>query len=149
MANITWPSDTVTVIDSIRDAIGRDITWYVVASSAPCTNPLCHLDIVTNTSTNSFCPTCSGHYWIYTYSGVITNAHVTWGFSEHLGWVTGGQLPEGDCRVQIKYTITNLSAVENAKWVEVDGKIMEIKHKDLRGVQSINRILVDLKQSEE
>lgn len=149
MPNFTFPSDTVTVIDGIRGAIGREVTWYVVASSAPCTNPVCHLDVVTNTSTNSFCPTCSGNYWIYTYSGVVTDAHVTWGFSEQLGWVTGGQLPEGDCRVQVKYTITNLDAVERAKWVEVDGKKLEVVKKILRGVPNINRILVDLNELEE
>lgn len=147
MTEISWPSDTVTVIDNIRDAIGRDITWYVVASSTAC--PICNLDPITNTSTNSFCPTCSGEYWIPVYSGVVTKAHITWGFSEQLGWVTGGQLPEGDCRVQIKNTITNLDAVDRSIWVEVDNRRLEVLKKILRGVQDINRILVDLKEIEE
>jgi hypothetical protein len=144
----TWPTEfEKNVVDSIRDAIGREIIWYIVASSTPC--PDCSLDTVTNTSTDSFCPTCSGDYWINVYSGVPVSGHVTWGYSEQLGWVTGGQLDEGECRVQIAYNVDNLSTVDNAKWVEVDGKTMQIVNKKLRGVKEINRILVDLMEKED
>lgn len=146
---ITWPSNTVTIIDDIRDAIGREVTFYVVASSYEC--PVCGLDPVTNTAIDSFCPTCSGAGIIVIFSGVPINAHVTWGYSEHLGWVQGGQIDEGDCRVQIKYTIANESTVDSAKWVVVDGREMQFKgggRKILRGVKPINRILVDLIEKE-
>ncbi len=139
---ITWPSNTVEIIDEIRYAIGRNVTFYVVDSSTPC--PVCDIDPVTNTSIDPFCLTCSGVGYLYTYSGVAVSGHVTWAFSELLSWQSGGKQFEGDCRVQVKYTVANLDAVENSKWVEVDGKQMFVIKKTLRGVQPINRILVDL-----
>ena len=144
----TWPTDfEKDVVDSIREAIGREITLYVVASSVPC--PDCSLDEVNNTSTDSFCSTCSGDYWINTYSGVPISGHVTWGYSEQLGWVSGGQLDEGECRIQIAFSEDNLSTVNNAIWVEVDGKVMQIVKRILRGVKNINRILIDLIEKED
>lgn len=91
---------------------------------------------------------CSGIYWIPTYEVTTISGHITWGFSEQLGWVSGGQLAEGECRVQIKYTVANLGVVENAKKIFVDGKEMQIEKKTLRGVKNINRILIDLIEKE-
>lgn len=147
MVTINWNSDQeIEVIDAIRYAIGRDTDWYVVASSIAC--PTCYLDVVTDTSTDPFCPTCSGTYWIPVYSGVTISGHITWGFSEKLGWESGGQLDLGDCRVQVKYTVANLSAIDNAKYAIVDGRKLIKKKVILRGVKNINRILVDLIESE-
>jgi len=147
MVSIVWPTAfEKEVVDAIRGAIGREVTFYVVASSTPC--PICDLDPVTNTSTDSWCPVCSGEYWLYTYSGVPLDAHVSWGYSEQLGWVQGGQLAEGECRVQIEYLPENVTVVDNSKWVEVDGKKMQIVKKTLRGVKTLNRILVDLIEKE-
>ena len=146
MVTITFPDDTVDVIDAIRDAIGRDITFFYVYSSMAC--PICVLDPVTNTSKDAFCYVCSGEYWIPLYSGETINAHITWGYSEQLGWLSGGQLDEGECRVQIKYTASNLTVVNEAKYVDVDGKSMQIIKKILRGVKNINRIIIDLKERE-
>jgi hypothetical protein len=144
----TWPTDfEVDVVDSIRDAIGRDTTWYVVASSIACPTCIADGDLydpVTQTSTDSFCPTCSGSYYIPVYSGTVINGHITWAYSEQLSWPTGSKQFEGDVRIQIKYTEANINTVNIAKWVEVDGRQMEIKKKSLRGVKNINRILVDL-----
>ncbi len=143
MPNITWStSEEIEVVDAIRDAIGRETMWWIIASVSGCS--VCNYDPVNDASTDAFCPVCSGEYWIPTYSGVSISGHITWGHSEQLGWQSGGQMFEGDCRVQIKYTEDNLNAVDNAKWVEVDGRIMQIVKKILRGVQTINRILVDL-----
>jgi hypothetical protein len=144
---ITWPTAQDTeVVDAIRNAIGRETIWYVIASSVACS--ICSLDPVTGTSTNSFCELCEGNYWIPTYSGVTISGHVNWGASEQLGWVTGGEMMEGDCRVQIKYTPDNLSTVNDARYVMVDGRRMDIVKRIYRGVQSINRILVDLTEDE-
>lgn len=145
MTTITFPENTEDVIDSIRDAIGRPIEWQTVTLSG-CPN--CSLDPTTNESTNSFCTVCSGVYWIPTYTTTIISGHITWGYSEQLGWVTGGQLAEGECRVQIKYTVANLDVIENAEKIFVDGKEMQIDKKTLRGVQNINRILIDLNEKE-
>jgi hypothetical protein len=145
MTTIVFPENTEEVIDGIRDAIGRPTEWQTVTLSG-CY--LCELDPTTNTATDSFCPVCSGLYWIPTYTTTIISGHVTWGYSEQLGWVTGGQLAEGECRVQIKYTVANLDVIENAKKIFVDGKEMQMEKKTLRGVQNINRILIDLNEKE-
>lgn len=144
---ITFPEDTESTIDAIRDAVGRDV-YFVSATLSGCTASGCSLDPTTNTSTNSFCTTCSGMYWIPTYIQNAINAHISWGNADILGWVTGGQYFDGDCRVQIKYTDSNLNIVDSAEYVLVDNKTMTIKSKILRGVQNINRILIDLIEKE-
>jgi len=145
---INFPTDQDTeVVDAIRNAIGRNTIWNIVASSTVCN--ICSLNQVTGESTDPFCPVCSGLYNIYIFSGVVIPAHVTWGFSEQMGWVTGGQFDEGDCRVQIKFSDDNESVVDNAKCVEVDGRRMNIVKKLLRGVKNVNRILVDLQEEDD
>lgn len=138
---IYWPSDTKSIIDDIRDAIGRPVTFYVSTVSG-CS--VCSLDPISNESTDSFCPSCSGLYWIPVYSGVEITAHITWGHSDNPYWYTGGQIYEGDCRIQIEYTPENVVIVDTSDYVEVDGKKMDIRPKILRGVKTLNRILLDL-----
>ena len=144
---ISFPEDTESTIDAIRDAIGRDVN-FVTATLSGCTTSGCYLDPVTDTSTNSFCPTCSGLYWIPSYTQNAVNAHITWAGADIMGWVAGGQYFDGDCRIQIKYTATNLSLVEDAEYVEVDNKVFTIRSKILRGVQNLNRIILDLIEKE-
>ncbi len=141
MTVITWPNDTKDIIDDIRTAIGRIVTFYTQTVSG-CS--VCSLDPISNESTDSFCPSCSGIYWIpiLTTSGIL--AHITWGSSEQLKWVSGGQLFDGDCRIQIEYTPENITVVDTSAYVEVDGRKMDINKKILRGVQPLNRILLDL-----
>jgi hypothetical protein len=145
MTTITFPLTTDT-IDAMRLAIGRNATFYIPASSAAC--PICLLDPITNTSTNSFCNICEGNYWITTFSGVNILAHITWGGVDQMGWAPGGQYFEGDCRVQIKYTTYNDGIVDSAVRVVVDDKEMKIKNKIYRGFKEINRILLDLTEEE-
>jgi hypothetical protein len=133
------------VIDDIRGQIGRDVTFYVATLSG-C--QICTLDPVTDTSTDSLCSGCDGKYWIPIYNGTTVTGHITWGNADLLDWRTGGQLFEGDCRVQVKYTITNLGLVDSAEYLKVDNKTLEIKSKILRGVPSINRILLDCIEKE-
>ena len=142
---IVFPEDTEDIIDGIRDAIGRDITFVSVTTSG-C--PVCSLDPVTNQSTDSFCPVCSGLYWIPTPVYDVINAHVTWGNVDFQNWYPGGYQFEGDARAQIKYTLANLDIVDNALYVYIDNKVMEIKSFILRGVQNINRILIDMIERE-
>lgn len=143
---IIFPNDTVDTIDSIRDAIGRDVTFRTTISSIACTT--CSLDPVTNLSTDPFCVECEGAYWITVFSGIPVKAHITWGHSDETNWVTGGQYFEGDCRIQLKYTDENITIIDNAESVEVDGKTMDIRKRILRGVPEINRILLDLIEKE-
>lgn len=140
---IVWPSDTTEIIDDIREAIGRNIV-VDVPYTIPCSG--CSLDPITNTSTNSFCNICGGVYWIPVLSGSTILAHITWGPSDQLGWVTGGQLLEGECRVQIKNTPENLLAVLSGTIYHVDGKNMYKKSMIQRGVTEVNRIIVNLKE---
>ncbi len=146
--SISWPSDTVTVIDNIRDAIGRDITIDVDVQGVPCLASGCGLDPVTQLSVNQFCITCSGFYWINTLSGFVTKAHITWGDADQSLWETGGMLADGDCRIQIKYTVASNDAVENAGRFHVDNKVLVKKSVDYRGVPAINRMLVTLEQED-
>lgn len=146
MSTVIWPDSTKQVIDDIRGAVGRDVEFFVVASSIAC--PTCSLDPITNHSTDSFCPICSGIHWIPVYSGVVVSGHVTWGSADFQDWQSGGYQFDGDVRVQIEFTVANLDTVDNAVYVHVDDKIMEIKNFILRGVQSINRILIDMIEKE-
>ena len=144
--NIVWPDDTKEVIDNIRGAIGRDVEFYVVASSIACS--VCSLDIITGHSTDSFCPLCSGVYWIPAYSGYTISGHITWGNADFENWYPGGQQFDGDVRVQIEYTIANLDIVDSTIYAHVDNKVMEIKSYIHRGIQAINRILFDMIEKE-
>lgn len=143
---ITFPSNTTEVIDKIRGAIGRPVNFYIISDTVTCSG--CILDPVTGTSTDSFCPVCSGNYYIYTYSGVSVSGHVFWNSSDMLNWPSAGFTFDGECRVQIKNTATNLNLVDTAKYVIVDNKKMSIGKKAFRGVPDINRIILYLDQEE-
>lgn len=145
MFNITFPTDTESIIDAIRGAIGRDITLFVPVVSG-CT--VCSLDPINNTSTDAFCPICSGQYWITTYSGYTVSGHVTWGPEGIVKWVPGGQYFDGDCLVQIKYTDEAVTVVDHCHHLIVDNKKLTIKSKVYRGVQNLNRILLNLQEDE-
>lgn len=143
---ITWPSNTDEVIDKIRTAIGRDVTFYCTVSANGC--PYCNLDPVTNTSDDSFCTTCAGEYWIPVMSGITVPAVISWGKSDILNWESGGQFLGGDCVIQINLTDDTENMVRSAKTVVVDSRIMEIKKIIRRGVKALNRILLSLVESE-
>lgn len=145
---ITFPTDTVTVIDQIREAIGRNITIQVLVSGIPCPDITDSLDPVTGLSTNQFCPTCSGIYWLSTLSGYLVKAHIRSGKMDTPVWVTAGEIFTGDAQVQIKYTLANMTAVENSEYFDVDGRRFVKSEVDLRGVPEINRILVTLEEQE-
>lgn len=145
---IVWPDDTADVIDDIRDAIGRDIVLYRTVSGIACPTPGCDLDPVTGLSTDQFCAVCGGEYWLSTASGITIKAHV---FDRTLDvpvWTAGGLIVDGDISAQIKYTVTNLDAVENAEYYEVDGKEFIQKSFSLRGVPDLNRIVIALIEKE-
>lgn len=144
--NLTFPNDTEDVIDAIRGVIGRTVGFFL---STTTTCPTCSYDPVNDSSTDSFCPTCSGLWYIKTYTETLVTGHISWGYSENLGWVTGGQLAEGSCRVQIKNNAVNLDLVNRAEYLIVDAKKMSIVKKTLRGVPTLNRILLDLQEIEE
>lgn len=141
-----WPSNTRPQIEEIIGMIGRNVTFYTVASQEAC--PFCVLDPITNTSTDSYCPTCSGDYWINIYSGWTVLAHVTWGQSESKNWMTGGMLDDGTCQVKVMHTPSGEGIIYSSQWVDVDGREMDIERITLRGVPEVNRILVRVKEKE-
>lgn len=138
---ITFPTNTKEVIDAIRSSIGRPVQFYTELKT-PCS--ACSIDPVTDTSTNSFCLVCSGAGYVYTYSGTIIQAHITAGQIDGPQWATGGQYVDGDCRIQIEYTPSNITVVDHAAYVLIDAKKFDVRKKILRGVKEINRILIDL-----
>jgi len=147
---VNWESHTnrVNIIDQIRAAIGREV-YFMIPTYSGCPEPTCSLDIVTNTSTDAFCNTCNGEYWIPIYDEVTISGHVFWKRADEETWVTGGKYPDGVCTVQIKYTTENLSGVESADYIRVDDRLMKIKSKVFRGVPQINRIILTLDEVEE
>jgi len=149
MSSITWPSNTATIIDEIRGAIGRNIRINVTVSGIPCAASGCGiLDPVTGLSTNQFCDTCSGLYWTNTISGYTVLAYIQWGRGEIPIWETGGKVLEGDCLIQMKYTPETITAIDDAKNYKVDGKTLIQESVEYRGVPDINRVLVTLKEEE-
>ncbi|MEM4134614.1 MAG: hypothetical protein QXV73_05395 [Candidatus Micrarchaeia archaeon] len=143
---ITFPNNTVEIIDQIRNAIGRPVTFQFTVSGVVC--PTCGVNPYTDTGVDPFCPTCSGIGYIYLFDYVTITGHVTWGHNDLPNWVTGGQYFTGDCVVQVKYTDYTKDILEKTEYVYVDGMKMRITSKILRGVPGINRILLDLKQED-
>jgi hypothetical protein len=138
---ITFPSNTKSIIDEIRGAIGRDVTFNKAVETI-C--PSGHgVDPITGDSIDPFCTICSGVGTIITYSGTTVPAHITHDPSS-THWTPGGTLPMGDCRIQIEFTDSNLTVVEEAEHVLVDDLKYKIHKVTRRGVPEINRLLIDL-----
>jgi len=147
---ITWPGNTPEIIDDIREAIGREITIYVTVSGIECDDVSDSFDPVTGLSTNQFCPTCGGKWYLNTTSGFVTKAHITELNNLDLPvWVAGGTIVDGDSRVQFKLTASSVFAVENADYYLVDDKEYIQKTVSYRGVPELNRVIVTLIEREE
>ena len=141
-----FPSDTRIQIEAIINMIGRNVTFYVVETISGCYS--CELDPISNTSIDSYCEVCSGQYWIPTYSGWDVKAHVLWGHSEDNEWSTGGIVENGDCMVKFMHTPSGEMIVHSSKFVEVDGRTLNVSKINIRGVPEYNRILVTLRERE-
>lgn len=140
---IAWPSNTRAVIEEIINEIGRPVIFYTAQLSG-CW--LCDLDPITNTSVDSFCPVCSGTYWIATYSGYTITAHVTWKYSDKSDWQTGGIVPIGDGIIKVMYSGPYMEAINSADYAVVDGKEVNIERITLLGVPTVNRVILDFKE---
>lgn len=141
-----FPSNTSDLIEQMINTDGRQIYFYTVTYSG-CS--ICSLDPISDTSVDSTCPTCSGEYWIPTYSGWAVTAHVTWGVLDNKGWTTGGMIDNGDCTVKFMLDEEAEDVVDNAVYAVVDDRIMTIQPGIiLRGIPTPNRIIVKLKEKE-
>lgn len=146
MTTFSFP-DTTDILDGIRETIQRPITINVHVQGTAC--PVCDLDPITNTSTDSFCIYCSGLYWINTTSGISTYGHVHWMGLDQPMYTQGGTIDTGDCIVTFKYTATILSGIQNSTNFIVDDRDMYLKKYVLKGVKELNRIRVLLKEDSE
>jgi hypothetical protein len=143
---IPFPTNTRTQIEAIINEDGRPVTFYVVESVEAC--DVCSLGPISETSTDSFCPSCSGEYWLPTYSGWAVTAHVTWGKHDEKAWETGGMIDNGECSVKFMHTSSAEEIVHSSQYVIVDDRTMDISKIILRGVPEVNRIIVVLKERE-
>lgn len=133
----------------INTSTGREVEFFYVYSSYACPNPNDSLDPITNQSTNSFCPICSGTYWIDTYSGITMSGHVTWKYDYRNEFETGGKIFIGDAQVKVMHTDDRENFIKNSvKYLVVDSKTMDIVKTTLLG-NPINRIVISLKEREE
>jgi hypothetical protein len=87
----------------INNSTGRDVDIFYVYSTYAC--PSCNLDPITHTSVDSYCPTCSGEYYIDVFSGVTWSGHITWKYDYKNEYETGGRVFIGD--VQTKFVISD------------------------------------------
>jgi len=143
--NIVFPANTRDVIEDIIDAVGRDVTFYTSTLSG-CSYSGDSLDPITNTSTNSFCPVCSGVWWIPTWSSNYLKAHVTWKYADQSEFHSGGYVFIGDGTVKIMYSGPYMDIVNSTEYMVVDGKQADIQKVTLLGIPSINRIILDFKE---
>jgi hypothetical protein len=136
--------DTTSILDEIREKIQRAITINVKTQGTPC--PDCDLDPITNTSSDSFCETCSGLYWLNTVSGYLVSGHIRWMGTDQPLYTEGGTIDVGDCIVTVKHTSDNLTAVQNSESFTIDQTDLYLKSYVMRGVQNLNRIRIMLKE---
>jgi hypothetical protein len=142
-----WVQNTRDYIEEIINKVGRDVDFFYVYSTYAC--PVCDLDPVTDTSVDSYCPVCSGEYWIDIYSGIMMSGHVTWKFDFQNEFETGGRTFIGDARVKVIHTGERETIIKTpGTYLIVDGKTMDIEKQTLLG-SPINRILIDLKERED
>lgn len=152
MPTFVFPTGTKAAIDEIRGVVGRVVTINIVGSETGC--PTCSLDPITNQSTDSFCTTCDGLYWIVVLSGYDISGHVRWQSADMDMRFEGGIIPFGDCKVTVTYSALNLTNVENSISWEVDGKTLYMERYQLKGIRGAgevsgpNRITVVLKEEE-
>ena len=144
---ISFPTNTKQLITEMIDTIGREVIFYTI-SSYPCTASTCYLDPVNNTSTNSFCPVCSGKFWIAAYSGTMRKAHVTWKFADLKQWETGGWNFVGDGIIKVMYSGNIMDIIDSTDYILVDDKKVNIDKITVLGVPSLNRIIIDFKERE-
>jgi len=144
---ITFPDTEITtdIIDNIRLSIGRLVSFFAPTLSG-CS--VCDLDPITNTSTDSFCPVCSGEHWVKTYTATTITGHVNWGPADKLNWQSGGQIFDGDVTIQIKAEDDTIALLDNTDYILVDGRKVEEKNRIPRGVPDINRYILNCIEKE-
>jgi hypothetical protein len=138
---INFPS-TKDTKDAIRLAIGQMATFVIQGDKTAC--PTCSganlYDGVNETSLDSFCPVCSGAYWITNdvSSGVL--AHVRWGKEDYNNYTSAGEIPTGNCSVTININDLSNEYVSKIKYIIVDNRQVEVTQTVYRGIPTRDRI---------
>ena len=145
---LPWLSKSKTdeFLNLSLETIGREVTFNYVASVSGCS--ICSLDPVSNTSTNAFCPVCSGSYWIDMVDTRDILAHVIWKTSENLNWYSAGRQEDGSCSIRINVASGVVQLVDSTKDILVDGRTMQIDKITLKGSPDVNRIIIALQEKE-
>lgn len=134
-------------IDSTRESIGRNVTFYTTVSGA-CS--ICvasgYLDSINNISTYFNCPECSGAYWKHTKVAHEVLARVHWVTDEAITATPGGKYYLGDATATIDESYLSLAmACQNETGtVDVDGREMTITKIQPIGAFDITRYRVIL-----
>ena len=135
-------------IDSVREAIGRDVTFYSVtrASCSLCTASG-YYDTVNDTTYYFNCPVCRGQYWIDTQVGTNVLARIRWSNDQAITATPGGRYYLGDATATIedKYLPIAELAFKDTGKVLVDSHEMQIIKIIPEGAVSLNRYKVILK----
>lgn len=137
-----------SIIDDVRENIGRDVTFYTVSLSA-C--PLCVTnnlyDAKSDASFNALCPICKGTYWLEQAVGTDVLARVHWVNDEAITATPGGKYYIGEAQLTID--IEHLELAEKCQ--SESGKVVVDKH-DMQitkiipmGAPDINRYRIILK----
>jgi len=148
MSPLRWPTQTKRtqfLVDTL-EAIGRPVEIHYVTSVSGCT--ICSLDPVSSTSTDAFCPVCSGAYWMENLNAQVFPAHVTWKFSEDVARYSAGKQFEGDCQVRLNYSVEMAQIVDTTRFIVVDNKVMELNKVITRGAPEVNRLILVLLEKE-
>jgi hypothetical protein len=131
----------------INNSTGRDVDIFYVYSTYEC--PACNLDPITQTSTDSFCETCSGVYFIPVWSGIMWSGHVTWKYDFKNEFETGGRVFIGDVQTKFVYETERESILKTPKtYLVVDDITVDIIKTTQLG-NPINRLVVHCKERQE
>lgn len=142
--NILFPSNTKTIIDKIRNTIGRDIEVVYLLASGICGE--CELDSITGKSYDPFCRACDGTGILSSIESLTISGHILWGRVDPVYNSPAGRIFTGDCKVTISYDDDVLTLLDSVDYFLVDDKKLYLKDYDLRGVKEINRIALNLQQ---
>lgn len=133
----------------INTSTGREVEFFYIYSTYACPNPDDSLDPITNTSTLSFCPVCSGTYWIDTFSGITYSGHVTWKYDYKNEFETGGRVFIGDVQVKIMHDEATEDFVKDeVKYIIIDDVTVDIVKITKLG-NPANRLIISCKEREE
>ena len=135
-------------IDSARDSIGRNVTFYTTDRTA-CSLCLAsgYYNATLDATFYSNCPICSGAYYTDVVSSHTILARVHWTNDEAATATPGGKYFMGDATVTVdpSYRLIAEAAQNETGRVEVDGHDMQITKIIPLGAPEPNRYRVVLK----